>query len=117
MYRYTGTTVVIYSILTTSKPNIPHTDIDRCSPANCTVSKMLLSDGKQCWYPGTTDRYCTCIVHVHVECCGFESHPSQLIFLKKSDCLGYAVLLCLVVVCLTLLASFFLPSHLSLVTI
>ena len=35
------------------------------------------------------------------------------IFLRKSDCLGCAVLLCLVV-CLTLLASFFLPSHLSL---
>ena len=34
-------------------------------------------------------------------------------FLRKSDCLGCAVLLCLVV-CLTLLASFFLPSHLSL---
>ena len=31
---------------------------------------------------------------------------------RKSDCLGCAVLLCLV--CLTLLASFFLPSHLSL---
>ena len=30
---------------------------------------------------------------------------------RKSDCLGCAVLLCLV--CLTLLASFFLPSHLS----
>ena len=30
-----------------------------------------------------------------------------------SDCLGCAVLLCLVV-CLTLLVSFFLPSHLSL---
>ena len=43
----------------------------------------------------------------------FESHPRQLIFLRKSDCLGCAVLLCLVV-CLTLLASFFLPSHLSL---
>ena len=38
-----------------------------------------------------------------------ESHPRQLIFLRKSDCLGCAVLLCLVV-CLTLLASFFLPS-------
>ena len=38
------------------------------------------------------------IHHVH----GFES-----------DCLWCAVLLCLVV-CLTLLASFFLPSHLSL---
>ena len=37
----------------------------------------------------------------------------QLIFLRKSDCLGCAVLLCLVV-CLTLFASFFLPSDLSL---
>ena len=35
----------------------------------------------------------------------------QLIFSRKNDCLGCAVLLCLV--CLTLLASFFLPSHLS----
>ena len=45
-------------------------------------------------------------VHIHV-------HPRQLIFLRKSDCLGCAVLLSLVV-CLTLLASFFLLSHLSL---
>ena len=36
----------------------------------------------------------------------------QLIFLRKSDCLGCAVLLCLV--CLFDLACFFLPSHLSL---
>ena len=41
-----------------------------------------------------------------VECCGFESHLRQLIFLRKSDCRECAVLLCLVV-CLTLLASFF----------
>ena len=47
-----------------------------------------------------------------IECRGFESHLRQLIFSRKSDCLGCAVLLCLVV-CLTLLASFFLPSHLS----
>ena len=46
-----------------------------------------------------------------IECRGFESHLRQLIFSRKSDCLGCAVLLCLV--CLTLLASFFLPSHLS----
>ena len=46
-----------------------------------------------------------------IECRGFESHPRQLIFSRKSDYLGCAVLLCLV--CLTLLASFFLPSHLS----
>ena len=45
----------------------------------------------------------------NAECRGFESHPRQLILLWKSDCLGCAVLLCLVV-CLTLLASFFLPS-------
>ena len=42
---------------------------------------------------------------IHVECRGFESHPRQLIFLMKSDCLDCAVLLCLVV-CLTLLAFF-----------
>ena len=48
-----------------------------------------------------------------VECHGFESHPRQLIFLRKSNCRGCAVLFCLVV-CLTLLVSFFLPSHLSL---
>ena len=47
-----------------------------------------------------------------VSCMYIESHLRQLIFLTKSDCLGCAVLLCLV--CLTLLASFFLPSHLSL---
>ena len=61
---------------------------------------------------------CAALVHVaqlversvySVEYRGFESHPRQLIFL---DCLWCAVLLCLV--CLTLLASFFLPSHLSL---
>ena len=38
---------------------------------------------------------------------------SSLLFGKVTDCLGCAVLLCLVV-CSTLLASFFLPSHLSL---
>ena len=43
----------------------------------------------------------TCVV-------GFKSHPRQLIFLWRSDCLGCAVLLCLVI-CLTLLACF-LPS-------
>ena len=43
-----------------------------------------------------------------VECRGFESHLRQLIFLRKSDCLGCAVLLCLVV-CL-LLSSFLLSS-------
>ena len=40
------------------------------------------------------------------------SHPRQLIFLWKSDCLGCAVLFCLVV-CLTMLASFFLYQSLS----
>ena len=42
------------------------------------------------------------------------SHTRQLIYLRKSDCLGCAVLLCLVV-CLTLLASF--PSFSSLIKI
>ena len=37
-----------------------------------------------------------------------ESHPRQLVFLRKSDCLGCAVLLCLVG--LFDLACFFLPS-------
>ena len=50
-------------------------------------------------------------VHVHVECRGFESHQRQLI-LGKVTALG--VLCCFALfVCLTLLASFFLPSHLS----
>ena len=45
-------------------------------------------------------------------CRGFESHPRQLIFLRKSDCLGYAVLL---LVCLFDLACFFLPFFSSLI--
>ena len=45
---------------------------------------------------------------VHVEYCGFES---QLIFLRKSDCLGGAVLLCFV--CLFDLACFFFSSSLE----
>ena len=52
-------------------------------------------------------------VHVgralRLECHGFESHPRQLNFLRKNDCLGCTVLLCLVV-CL-LLSSFLLISH------
>ena len=51
----------------------------------------------------------TCSLSLHVYTCA-----RQLIFLWKSDCLGCAVLLCLVV-CLTLLASFFLPSFSSLI--
>ena len=39
----------------------------------------------------------------------------QLIFSRKSDCLGCAVLLCLV--CLFDLACFFLPSHLSFIKV
>ena len=48
-----------------------------------------------------------------IECRGFESHPRQLIFSRKSDCLGCAVLLCLV--CLFDLACFFLSSFSSLI--
>ena len=43
----------------------------------------------------------------------FESHPRQLIFSRKSDCLGCAVLLCLV--CLFDLACFFFSSFSSLI--
>ena len=51
---------------------------------------------------------CTCLC-LECRCRGFESHLRQLIFLRKSDCLRCAVLLCLV--------CFFLPSfsHLSLI--
>ena len=48
-----------------------------------------------------------------MECRGFESHPRQLIFLRKSDYLGCAVLLCLI--CLFDLACFFLSSFSSLI--
>ena len=59
---------------------------------------------------------CTDSFYVHVwsiECRGFESHLRQLIFSRKSDCLGCAVLLCLV--CLFDLACFFLSSFSSLI--
>ena len=48
-------------------------------------------------------------IHVH-------AHLRQLIFLRKGDCLGCAVLLCSVV-CLTLLACFlpFFSSHVHVV--
>ena len=62
-------------------------------------------------------RYMYCNIHdckCACTCTCIESHPRQLIFLRKSDCLGCAMLLCLVV-CLTLLASFFLPSFSSLI--
>ena len=36
---------------------------------------------------------CSSVVEQSVESHGFESHPRQLIFLSKSDCLGCAVLL------------------------
>ena len=58
------------------------------------------------WLGRSVVEYSVC----SVECCWFESHPRQLFFLKKSDCLGCAVLLCLAV-CLTLLV--FLPSFLN----
>ena len=53
------------------------------------------------------------VIHVH-ECRGFESHPRQLIFSRKSDCLGCAVLLylvCLFVWACLLLSFFLLVSH------
>ena len=48
-----------------------------------------------------------------MECRGFESHARQLISSRKSDCLGCAVLLCLVR--LFDLACFFLSSFSSLI--
>ena len=45
---------------------------------------------------------------------GFESHPRQLIFSRKNDCLECAVLLCLV--CLLDLACFFLSFFSSLIS-
>ena len=53
------------------------------------------------------------IIYTCMYTCTCPEAARQLILLRKSDCLGCAVLLCLVV-CLTLLASFFLPSHISL---
>ena len=59
-------------------------------------------------YSGRVDERWEVYVYIaHLIINMFESHPRQ------SDCLGCAVLLCYVV-CLTLLAPFFLPSHLSL---
>ena len=62
--------------------------------------------------------YLSSRIHVHVVecsvwCRGFESHPRQLIFLRKSHYLGCAVLLCFV--CLFDLACFFLSSFSSLI--
>ena len=58
-----------------------------------------------CTYVGFSINMCTCR--------GFESHPRQLIFSTKSDCLGCAVLLGLV--CLFDLACFFHSSFSSLI--
>ena len=51
--------------------------------------------------------------HHHFVIPYIESHLRQLIFSRKSDCLGCAVLLCLV--CLFDLACFFLSSFSSLI--
>ena len=58
---------------------------------------------------GTTCPHMFALLYTYM----YMSHLRRLIFLRKSDCLGCAVLLCLVVR-VTLLASFHLPSHLSL---
>ena len=68
-----------------------------------------------CWnFPPTPTPTptCTCLfIRCTMRLRFGPSQLRQLICSRKSDCLGCAVLLCLV--CLTLLASFFLPSHLS----
>ena len=75
----------------------------------CTCMCLTVPDYMYRWF---TQIYIFAYMYMYM-CRGLKSHPRQLIFLRKSDCLGCTVLLCLVV-CLTLLASFFLPSHLSL---
>ena len=57
-------------------------------------------------------KICMHVHFVYMYTCTFESHLRQLIFSRKSDCLGCAVLLCLV--CLFDLACFFLSSFSSL---
>ena len=52
-----------------------------------------------------------------IECRGFESHPRQLIFSRKSDCLGCAALLCLVCLFDLALSFFLLISHLKTCTV
>ena len=73
----------------------------------------------------TTDTLvqCTCTVRVHGRALCLECRvswvrvpPEAAHFLRKSDYLGCAVLLCLVV-CLTLFASLFLPFHLKTCTL
>ena len=59
----------------------------------------------------TSHRHIHHTSHITHTCTCTCMHPRQLIFLRKSDCLGYAVLLCLV--CLFDLACFFLPSSIS----
>ena len=62
-------------------------------------------------YAGARLQWAVCGVQVCMCCMLVLYMLRQLILLRKSDCLRCAVLLCLVV-CSTLLASFFLPSHL-----
>ena len=52
----------------------------------------------------SVDKYTSNSTHEHIQ---------MYMYMWKSDCLGCAALLCLVV-CLTLLATFFIPSHPSL---
>ena len=71
---------------------------------------------KSSWHNEYSDSAYVFIGTCVYTCTSSLTYLGQLIFPRKSDCLGCAVLLCLVClfVCLTLLASFFLPSHLSL---
>ena len=91
-------------------PRVPHSDWCRVRQIHVlTLDSVLL-------------RTCTCtfssisrVVYTVYTCVvgWFESHLRQLIFSRKSDCLGCAVLLCLV--CLLDLACFFLSSFSSLI--
>ena len=68
------------------------------------VTKAESCHGMWAWFEAGANTQFTQVIVYCFRSTMFESHLRQLIFLRKSDCLGCVVLLCLV--CLTLLASF-----------
>ena len=74
----------------------------------CFKTKLFMS------YIGSIQHDCVYTVFIYTCRVSWVRVPPEAAhFLRKSDCLGCTVLLCLAV-CLTLIASFFLLSHLSL---
>ena len=97
-----------------------HTYVLGVSTAWCTLLRSTLPTLCNFYKTSTNKSVRSCLpnymyMHMHMYMMEFESPPRQFIFLGKISCLaiGCAVLLCFVV-CMTLLASFFLPVHLSL---